>query len=452
MYVRHGFLGPYIDQALTGASCATLYIQEEHGLTTQHLACAPTTPDALIQTAIDAQLTHLWLLPSYGHEKSPEQMREVAGFSYDCYRPHGKDYISTIVGRRLEPFSDDVTIVWVSQTLWGFRDDVEGLIRAFEEIEGQLGIPMHPHPGVMGLNYLRKVDERNYYKYFALPKEADWSLIRSVSVSAISHFKPVTGAALDKKLLICFDRNSSQPYAASQLKAGVGQPVERQNIPFDHLMPGFWQCDIQGDDQLWNGIPLIPTHREWLPTPIVKMAESQGCKIRVYRAYIWPDKKDRAPVFHRWAHSLWALRQNYAPGTPERQAIKAMMNASIGLLRRREGEGHRDYRPDWYSLILAEERAVVWWRAHYVYERTGIQPVGCYHDSLYYAVDNEEELAPLTTHKDGRSLTESLGGYKVDWLLPIEEEVRTLLAAEKPRNAADRIGLLKAWGREHGYI
>jgi hypothetical protein len=451
MHTRHGFLRRQ-DQAILlapGESGFAACIYPEGG--------EPTTPDSLIAAALNAHLTHLWILADYGHELTTGQIeiyaRELAGrFSFESHQPHGKDYISTIVGRRLEPYSDEVTIIYLSQALWGFPGDPDALLKAFTEIEERLHIPMHPHPGVMGMNYLRKVDERNYYKYFALPKDISWPMIKSVSVSAISHMPPVTGDALNKKLLICFDRNSSQPYAASQLKTGIGQPVARQGGTFDHLMPGFWACDIEGIEDLWDGLPLIPTHHDWLPTPILKMAESKGCKIRVHECYIWPDKKDRAPVFHRWAHQLWELRQTYAPGTAERQAIKAMMNSTIGLLRRKNGEGHRDYRPDWYSLILAEERAVVWWRAHHVYEATGIRPVGGYHDSLYYCVDDESELAILTTHKNGQSLKDSLGGYKIDWILPMEPEVVAILAAEKPRNASDRIGLLKAWGREHGYI
>lgn len=445
MYTHHGFLGP------DNQDGAALYIDG----TVQCYPCGPTSPQTLIETATRHQLTHLWILSGYGHEMSEEKARasRSSDYSFDVYKPHDKDYISTIVGKRLEPLSEEVTVVYLSQTLWGLPDDPGALEKAFAEIEDKLELPMHAHAGVMGLSYLRKVDEKNYYRYFALAKDVEWPMIRSVSVASISHFPPVKDEQLlKKKLFICEDRNSSQPYAASQLKTGIGQPVVRQNIPFDHLVPGFWACDIEGEETLWDGLPLIPRNRAWLPTPIVKMAESRGCKIKVHEAYIWPDKKDRAPVFHRWAHSLWELRQTYAPGTPERQAIKAIMNASIGLLRRKKGEGHRDYRPDWYSLILAEERAVVWYKAFSFWQQTRIAPIGGYHDALYYCVDSEEELAALTTHKNGQSLKDSLGGYKIDFVLPMEPEICAILEAEKPSNAADRIGLLKKWGREHGYI
>ena len=321
-----------------------------------------------------------------------------------------------------------------------------------DEIKNTLGIEeLFDHPGVTGLAYLRLVDKAKYWKYFALPENIDWPMIRSVSVSALAEFRKPSNVELGRKWLYCYDRNSSHPYAASQLKCGIGQPVAVQNIKFDHLIPGFWAADIEGLDNLWPGLELLPTHRDWLPTPLLKMAERQGCKITVHEAYVWPEKAGRAPVFARWANNLWALRQQYAKGTDEREAIKSIMNMSIGLLRRKTGEGHRDYRPDWYSLVLAEERAVVWYKAQQVDELTGHIPVGAYHDALYYCEDDDIGLTPLVCLKNGHSSKDSLGGYKISWKLPLDEwEIRDILCKTKI-SPSDRIKELKAWGREHGY-
>lgn len=322
---------------------------------------------------------------------------------------------------------------------------------AQKEIQTALGLEeLHDHAGITGLAYLRKVDVRNYHRYFALPENIEWPMIRSVSVSGLAYFRQTTQRELARKWLICYDRNSSHAYAASQIKAGIGQPVARRGIQFDHLVPGFWAADIEGIDKLWGaGPPLLPTRQDWLPTPLLKMAQYRGCKIHVNEAYIWPDKKDRAPVFARWANNLWQLRQRYEAGTPERQAIKDIMNKSVGLLRRKNGEGHKDYRPDWYSLILAEERAVVWYKASQVAERFGLQPVGAYHDALYYCQD-DEELTPLVCLKNGMPARDSLGGYKVEWRLPLVTAIKDIL--QMKMSAADRIHTLKEWGRDHGYI
>lgn len=310
------------------------------------------------------------------------------------------------------------------------------------------------HAGVTGLMYLRKIDERNYHRYFQLPENIEWPMIRSVSVSGLAQFRQPTGGELARKYLYCYDRNSSHPYAASQLKCGIGQPVARKGIEFNHLIPGFWAADVEGLDQIWQGLPLLPTHREWLPTPLLKMAAYQGCKINVHEAYIWPEKSDRAPVFARWAHNLWELRQRYEAGTPERQAIKDIMNKTIGLLRRKNGQGHRDYRPDWYSLILAEERAVVWYKAWQVAHHSegddedDNEPIGAYHDALYYCSDGP--ICALEYLKNGDLAVNSLGGYKVEWRLPLVQAVKEILA--RKCSAADRIGFLKAWGRANGHI
>lgn len=318
------------------------------------------------------------------------------------------------------------------------------------EIKTSLGLDeLHDHAGITGLAYLRKVDARNYHRYFALPADISWPMIKSVSVAGLASFRQPTRAELACEWLYCYDRNSSHPYAASQIKAGIGQPVLAEDVAFDHLVPGFWSADIEGLEDLWQGLPLLPIHRDWLPTPLLKMAAYKGCKIKVHEAYIWPDKKDRAPVFARWANNLWGFRQQYEKGTPENDAYKGIMNKSVGLLRRKNGEGHVDYRPDWYSLILGEERAVVWYKAHEVFEELGAEPVGAYHDALYYCRD--KEITKLTTLKNGNPSKDSLGGYKIEWKLPMVKEVQDILKIKRI-SAADRIGLLKAWGREHGYI
>lgn len=324
---------------------------------------------------------------------------------------------------------------------------------AQEEIRRALGLEeLHNHAGITGMAYLRKVDAKNYHRYFALPEDINWPMIRSVSVVGHHEFRQPSAADLEQGWLYCYDRNSSHAYAASQIKAGVGQPRIFKGIEFDHLIPGFWACEIEGYENVWNAqgvMQLFPVHQGWLSTPLLKMAQYQGCKIRVEEAYIWPDKKDRGPVFARWATKLWGLRQQYEQGSSERQAVKDIMNKSVGLLRRKNGEGHKDYRPDWYSLILAEERAVVWYKAFQVWQSTGLLPIGCYADALYYCVNGP--IAPLETLKNGQPAKGSLGGYKVDYRLPLVEEVKNILLIPK-LHASKRIELLKAWGREHGYI
>lgn len=323
-----------------------------------------------------------------------------------------------------------------------------------DEIKRVLGLEkLEDHPGVTGLAYLRLVDKAKYWKYFALPENIDWPMIRSVSVAGLAEFRQPTNIELTRKWLYCYDRNASQPYAASQLKCGIGQPVSVKGIKFDHLVPGFWAADIEGAENLWPGLPLLPPSDGWYSTPLLKMAERQGCKITVHEAYIWPEKAGRAPVFSRWANNLWELRQKYERGTDERQAVKDIMNKTIGLLRRKAGEvgDHRDYRPDWYSLVIAEERAVVWYKAFQCWDLLGQIPVGAYRDALYYCEDDDIGLTPLVCLKNGHSAKDSLGGYRIEYRLPLVEEVRAILQIKKI-SSANRIGLMKKWGHEHGYI
>lgn len=444
----HGFLSAQPD----GKFLLTIEQQQLYGARSDAV-------EDLTELALFHNLTHLWIMPSYGAmaKQDAEKLTGLhpdAGFyEYTPYVPAGGEHLSSVLARRLKPAETDyIQIIWLEQSAWGLRGSIRELQLTFAQIEHALGVGLRGHPGVTGLTFLRKIDAEHYYRYFQLPRGVQWDMIRAVSVSSLHEFPQATeGALAGAEYLYCYDRNSSHPYSASQLKCGIGRPQIFGSIEFDHLAPGFWCIEIEGLEQLWNGLPLLPAEREWLPTPLVKMLQQRGCKIRVNEAYIWPSKSDRAPVFHRWAHALWELREKYPPGSQERQAVKSIMNTSIGLLRRKNGEGHSDYRPDWYSLILAEERAVVWYKAWQVWQATGQAPIGAYHDALYY-VGGNEPLSLLTHHKDGRSLEHSLGGYKIDWRLPLNTEVKALLLAPQPRSAADRISTLKRYGREHGYI
>jgi hypothetical protein len=167
------------------------------------------------------------------------------------------------------------------------------------------------------------------------------------------------------------------------------------------------------------------------------MARDQGCTIEVERAMIWPEKEQRAPVFERWARDLWNLRQTYEPGTLENQAIKLVMNSTVGFSRHGD-EYSQDFRSDWYDAIVAEEKAVVWYRAHKIAKEHNILPAGAYHDALYYysASDDPASIPSILN-------PEAFGGYKCDWNPPLKITPKVRAVLNQQLAASAKIGELK---------
>jgi hypothetical protein len=415
-------------------------------MNTKHLVLSEPVVNATLETlldlAIEMQLTHLWLLPSchfslWNDDASLDSQRWDA-LIYAQKQGQWKGYISSVVGRRLQPRrTDNVRVIFLEQSNWHFPSDVTAaqFTTMLEKVERVLGVPMAGSPTSVGLRYLEKVDERYYRRYFAKSSEVDWDALKEVSVPAISWFPSV--ASVPPGIFVhCYDRNSSHPYAASQEKFGVGEPIIQEGGTFKHLLPGLWDVEIDSLDKFDSRLPpLLWKSYAWVPTPLLRIAQIAGCNIRVKQALIWPQ---HAPVFERWAKDLWKFRQASPEGSQEREAIKRIMNDTVGGTRYDDGSQDETFRPDWYAIIKGSERGVVWYKAWKLAKDTGVYPVGCYSDALYYLSpesDPDRAVPGILDHAT------SLGGYKHVWTLPVTPTVQAIFAAKM--SPALRIGEFK---------
>jgi hypothetical protein len=158
------------------------------------------------------------------------------------------------------------------------------------------------------------------------------------------------------------------------------------------------------------------------------MARDRGWQVKVLRAMVWWEKNQRAPIFERWGNDLWALRQKYESDSLERQAVKLIMNSTVGFTR--HGDAYDDdFRSDWYDLIVAEERAIVWYRAWKIAKDHNLFPAGCYHDALYYFSDS-----PDPASVPGMLKPDTFGGYKCDWTLKLTSAARLALSSSLSPN------------------
>jgi hypothetical protein len=351
-----------------------------------------------------------------------------------------KGYITSITGRSLVPRpSMNTRLIFVQQSNWPLDAATDDeLLRTCAEIEKALGVAMAGSPTSVGLRYLEKMNTRYYEHYFEKSTEVAWDEMKTAHIPFHAWFPAIP--SIEGYFLHCFDRNSSQPYAASQENMGVGKPEMIEGGWFEIVkgkpaLPGLWDVEIDASGVDMAGLPpLFPKGRVWYPTPLLRVAAYAGCKIQVNQGMVWPEGK---PIFERWTKDLWKLRQQYPDGSMERQSVKSIMNNVVGSTRIGE-EMDRTMRPDWYATVIGSERAVVWYKAYALRNKYKVHPVGAYADALYYLSMHEKPELAVPTMLDNKN---SLGGYKLAWTLNIDKNGREVLGEKM--GAANRIGELK---------
>jgi hypothetical protein len=423
----------------------------------EHFACievdysAGHTIERMMNLALPARFTHLWVPASMGLRFIKEQIQDMIDDPAWDLGPAGKminvaksgrwkGYISSVTGRRLKPRpTTNTRIIFLEQSGWNFGSSTpEELLKTFQLIEERLGVPMSGSPTSVGLRYLEKLNARYYERYFEKDPDVDWEAMKTSHVPAIAWFPAADQAELfsekQTEYLYCVDRNGSHPFAASQENMGIGSPVHQVGGEFNKKLPGLWDVEISG--QLSDRLPpLLPKAKHWLPTPLLRIVAGAGCTIKVNQAIIW-DKG--APVFERWAKDLWAFREEYPDGSAERQSVKSIMNNVVGSTRLGE-DMDSTLRPDWYAQVIGSERGVVWYKASKIAKDHGVYPVGCYADALYYRSiekDPRKAIPGVFDHEH------SLGGYKLAWTLEISPDAIQVLANTK-LSASNRIAALK---------
>jgi hypothetical protein len=373
------------------------------------LPCPPTLGDVL-EVAIEAGLSHLWIFgpcPNISLAQPEESNYDVRSFT------NALDHVMSVVGRRLHPRSPNVRIIWHARTVWPDvpREEFAALIAS---VETRLGVPMQASPTSVGLRYLEQIDRRYYRRYFADPGVNKHELKRIAANAAkpLLWWRTPTADELGSaRYLIAVDKRAAYPRAAME-PFGVGT-ASHYSGEFDAALPGIWQVRVQGLDMVDPRLPspLWPGFDGTLVTPLVEMLLALGCQIEIEEAVVW---RQRAPVFRRWVEQLWAARQ-------EIPALKAVMNMTLGFTIAGEEEASEKFRPDWYAQIVGQLRALMIYNVLKIAGESGMYPIGCYIDCLYYA-------SPYTHVPGLLESPASVGGYARKWTLPLDDDIRAMIA------------------------
>lgn len=420
MRTKHGFLTPYIDEkdGLVSTQFATLHMDGQ-----EMNFPNPFAVETLVELAVSAGLTHLWIVPGYTYADTTEERARLVPVNleaqekqqnYDIkmfkHKPTG--LVGSLVGRRITPRTDNVSVIWLARCAWHY-ESIEQFSQFIADMERELGVPMKGSPTSVGLRYLEKIDTRYYKRYFAQPDvdKAEMKVVfRNAARPLVWHRKPTKDELTPRpeRYLMAVDKRAAYPRVSLE-KFGIGQPVEYHG-EFNHKLPGVWDVEVSGLEKIDSRLP-EPLWKGWeqggLVTPIVKMLRDFGCSIRVNEALVWTDT---APVFERWAKGLWEVRQRI-PG------LKPVMNNTLGFTINGNDIEDEKFRPDWHAQVVGALRALMMYNAAKVAGESGFYPVGCYIDALYYLTPYRNNVAGLPLQPD------SMGGYALKWCHDMKADV-----------------------------
>lgn len=392
-------------------------------LGSERIACElPTTCEGFLDIALDNGLSHVWIMPDVavcplagtvedGREKLVTDTHDILLNR----KKVGTKLIGSLVGRGRKPHTDNVRVIFVSETAWA--QDLQGLQEAIKEVEGSLGIEMQASATTVGLRYLEKIDKRYHARYFEKIEKIDWETARTdfkaAAHSLMWHRQPHLQER-SCRYLVAYDKRSAYPRAAKEESFGIGQPEFQEKPTFNHLLPGIWHCNVSGLNEIDSRLP-SPLWKSWenpgwLATGIVKLLLKLGATVKIDQSITWPTY---APVFDRWAGSLWDLRQK----SSHPEAIKPILNNTLGFTLNGDSQDDSTFRPDWHMTIVASTRAALIYNAMTVAKESGMYPIGAYIDALYFCSDTPTIPGYLEKHAD------SLGGYAHKWTLDLQQTV-----------------------------
>lgn len=422
MNTKHGFLTMHVTaDGFVSQISSTLWINDEPF----HQASGPLAVENLVELALMHKLTHLWIQPEYEEadtteeqarlESITEEGREIqANYDIKMFTNKYTKKLSSLVGRRKNPHTSNVSVIWLSQTTWHYENR-EQFARFIQDVESRLGVPMKGSPTSVGLRYLEKVDAKHYEHYFADPginREQSKLLFRETAKPLIWCRQPTEEELTPRPelYLIALDKRAAYPRASLE-NVGIGKPVPYTG-EFNSKLPGSWHVRVSGLEKLDQRLP-PPVWKGWhdLATPVVKLLIAMGCQIEVIEAVVW---ENNAPVFKRWANELWKHRLDV-------DGFKLVMNNTLGFTINGLELKDSTFRPDWYAHIVGTLRALMLYNAMKVAGESGMYPIGCYIDCLYYLTPYENAVPGLV------QMPESLGGYARKWCIPVTDEVRAII-------------------------
>lgn len=174
-----------------------------------------------------------------------------------------------------------------------------------------------------------------------------------------------------------YDKNAQYVGAAASVKLGVGEP-EHVSEPAPADRAGLWRVHIAEVPGFAAQFPPIARTAEcWLYTPLVRLLQAFGYTFQVYEAWLFPEQH---AVLRPFYERMKAMREQ------DKAAAKDIYRVTFGMLAHPPRYASPDYlyRPDWWSTLVSEARARMYYQMRNVLLQEGQAPSAVLTDALYY--------------------------------------------------------------------
>jgi hypothetical protein len=310
--------------------------------------------------------------------------------------------------------AEDERAVWARAMDKIAPDASAGDVRAGLEIFHRVtrGVRWVSYPGQVGQAWFAKLAAQ--YPSIRPPVALQSPLVREITESGpltrVNYVaRPGRQLRPGKHYVTAYDLNGQHAAACGSAEMGDGEPQEVTAPRSIDGLTGFPGYVLIGQ-ALRTGHPAFGTLAagQWVAMPLVRfLTRDLGLTIPAARVVYWPKKGRRMSVYagqYRDARAKLMKAEQTEPVRIALAALKAQVNAFIGMFHSETYSHGGWYRPDWYDMIVATAEA----NALRSLAKCDTAPVAKMADSAYWITD-QDCYVPA-----GLEITDQLGKWKPD--------------------------------------
>lgn len=275
-------------------------------------------------------------------------------------------------------------------------------IRTARTLFDKVGPELIPMGGTNSENVLA------YYEPFLEP-ESDFLFLR-----------PEYKAERSRPLAVAFDKRSMYLSALSEKMFSIYDYQETGPLdpkgPGD-VWPGVYDCRVTFPNGSFLKKLIRPRGHYY--SNFIKLFLELGARVEIINGWGWPPHRTER-VFGQFYKTVSAAKKateggELASELTANKAVKRLYTDFVGWLRsikHAEGWASAYYRPDYQGLIVSLANANLLRNILETEKKTGLRPLGIYHDELIYLVNDPSDLA-------GTPITDP-ARYSFEWECPAD--------------------------------
>lgn len=423
-------------------------------------------PRELLEFCWQTGLRSIWVMPGIPLSRLAtrawfEQQANPTWGVIPHSTPHEPTRLSGVVlwprGRSQQEEARRLTLVFPEHARWNWvLPDARSLLATVTYLDQVLAWPLIDSPEIVASHLLSELtrDQRVLRPRSPqedgrrLPEYDDIPFPLNEQARDLGWMRPLALTEQRHKYLHKYTHLSWALEAGLTVQLGAGAPEYSANgRAYDGMRPGIWRIQAERVGSIFDG-KLLPSslESEWMSTPQVKCCQNLSYQVVVREGYSW----SQAYAFlNPWAKTLWQAAQRVSTNPQHYRHLHARENTlrtitqltHLSLLLIASDEHARGWdRPDWWSQIVGQSRALVFTHLADL-ARKGTMPLLVNHDAVWVTSNDPNPLTAIPGLVTARKWNGYRVGYEV--ALPLSREVQAALRrTEDPNQTAAALDTL----------